>query len=88
MTWDNVTSNCTIETPTILFDGSRKNLPVNYNLTGNDGVWVGYYLAATAFHYIGTLLFTYIKMHETSIIFNKMFALESKMVFNGKYVIP
>ena len=52
-TWTEATKNCTVHTPTIHFNGTEKNLPVNYNLTGT-AVWVGYYLAATAFHYIGT----------------------------------
>jgi hypothetical protein len=44
-----------METPTIMFQGTEKDLPVAINAStiGNQEVWVGYYLAATAFHYVG-----------------------------------
>jgi hypothetical protein len=54
-TWENAINNCTMETPTIMFQGIEKDLPiaVNDSIIGNQEVWVGYYLAATAFHYVG-----------------------------------
>ncbi|XP_060586446.1 uncharacterized protein LOC132742137 isoform X2 [Ruditapes philippinarum] len=47
-----------METPTIMFQGETNDFPVKYNLAGKDdvdNVWVGYFLAATAFHYIGCM---------------------------------
>ncbi|XP_060580737.1 uncharacterized protein LOC132737464 [Ruditapes philippinarum] len=56
-TWENAINNCTMETPTIMFQGTKKDLPVamNASIIGNEAVWVGYYLAATAFHYVGCI---------------------------------
>ncbi|XP_060557963.1 uncharacterized protein LOC132718290 isoform X2 [Ruditapes philippinarum] len=56
-TWVNAISNCTIETPTIMFKGTETDLSVavNASIIGNKDVWVGYYLAATAFHYVGCI---------------------------------
>jgi hypothetical protein len=61
-TWENAISNCTIETPTIIFKGTEQDLSVAVNATmiGNEEVWVGYYLAATAFNYVGK----YINMNK------------------------
>ncbi|XP_060580748.1 uncharacterized protein LOC132737469 isoform X5 [Ruditapes philippinarum] len=55
-TWTTAINNCTMETPKIKFKGRNEELlvTVDYNLLNND-VWVGYYLAAAYFHYIGCL---------------------------------
>ncbi|XP_060586442.1 uncharacterized protein LOC132742136 isoform X2 [Ruditapes philippinarum] len=53
-TWNKAINNCTIEMPKIKFQGRDEELPVDYPLLDND-VWVGYYLAAAYFHYIGCL---------------------------------
>ncbi|XP_060604541.1 uncharacterized protein LOC132757310 [Ruditapes philippinarum] len=40
-----------------MFKGTGKDLPiaVNASIIGHEAVWVGYYLAATAFHYVGCI---------------------------------
>ncbi|XP_060586440.1 uncharacterized protein LOC132742135 [Ruditapes philippinarum] len=54
-TWNTAIDNCTMKTPTIMFEGKEADLPVKYDLADNVDVWVGYYLAAASFLYIGCL---------------------------------
>ncbi|XP_060556723.1 uncharacterized protein LOC132717308 [Ruditapes philippinarum] len=49
-----------METPNIIFQGKDEELPVTVDndvlgMLGNEAAWVGYYLAAAYFHYIGCL---------------------------------
>jgi hypothetical protein len=46
-----------METPTIKFEGKEDDLPVKYDLADNGDAWVGYYLAAASFLYIGQYKF-------------------------------
>jgi hypothetical protein len=47
-----------METPKINFQGRDEEFPVDFPLL--DNVWVGYYLAAANFHYIGQYKFQFI----------------------------
>ncbi|XP_060556725.1 uncharacterized protein LOC132717309 isoform X2 [Ruditapes philippinarum] len=57
-TWNSAIEDCKMETPTIMFQGETNDFSVKCNLAGKDdvdNVWVGYFLAASAFHYIGCM---------------------------------